>query len=225
MHCPCGKPPKRSGRRFCSRDCYKLSLIKKPNRVCGLCGTPFKESKSRIESGRGKWCSKVCFYKSIHVEPVVITCLFCSKKFDYYNNGKKARANRKFCSYECKKNFQIGKPVKVPPAPRYGADNNRWRGGVTPENKRVRESLEYQAWRTAVYERDNYTCQDCGQRGGRLNADHILPFSLFIEQRFDINNGRTLCYDCHRKTKTWGKGSYQFRNMSAKLALDIIMSS
>lgn len=46
--------------------------------------------------------------------------------------------------------------------------------------------------------------QWCFQKGGNLNADHIKPFSQFPELRFAINNGRTLCIDCHRKTETWG---------------------
>jgi len=65
-------------------------------------------------------------------------------------------------------------------------------------------TLEYRLWREQVFERDNYTCQMCGERGGKLNADHIKPYNLFKELRTDINNGRTLCENCHRLTPTWG---------------------
>jgi hypothetical protein len=47
----------------------------------------------------------------------------------------------------------------------------------------------------------------CGQIGGKLNVDHIKPFSLFPELRFDIKNGRTLCLLCHTKTDTFGPKS------------------
>ena len=67
-----------------------------------------------------------------------------------------------------------------------------------------KNTIEYKNWRKAVFERDNYICQMCKQRGGQLNADHIKPQSLFPELRFDINNGRTLCRKCHKKTDTWG---------------------
>lgn len=72
------------------------------------------------------------------------------------------------------------------------------------ENYRQRRSVENKIWREKVYQRDDYTCQHCGERGGKLNADHIKPFSLFPELRFELSNGRTLCVPCHRKTPTWG---------------------
>ncbi len=84
-----------------------------------------------------------------------------------------------------------------------GDKNPNWKGGVTSENDRIRKSIEYSTWRTKVFERDNYTCQFCRQRGGKLNADHIKPFSLFPGLRFKVDNGRTLCIQCHRMTETY----------------------
>lgn len=48
-----------------------------------------------------------------------------------------------------------------------------------------------------IFERDNYTCQMCGQYGGDLQVDHIQSWSDFIDRRFDIDNCRTLCTHCH----------------------------
>lgn len=85
-----------------------------------------------------------------------------------------------------------------------GEKSYNWKGGTETINKVIRKSLEYRLWRTAVFERDDYTCIFCGIKGGELNADHIKPFALFPELRFAIDNGRTLCVDCHRATDTWG---------------------
>lgn len=86
---------------------------------------------------------------------------------------------------------------------RVGPGNSRWRGGVTPFNQKLRQSERYQKWRNAVFERDNYTCVWCGQHGGSLNADHILPFAKHPRLRFDVSNGRTLCILCHRQTNSY----------------------
>lgn len=85
-----------------------------------------------------------------------------------------------------------------------GKNNPNWRGGSTLLSFSIRHSLEYKIWRRAVFERDNYTCIWCGKIGGKLNADHIKPFALFPELRFAIDNGRTLCVDCHKTTDTYG---------------------
>ena len=93
-----------------------------------------------------------------------------------------------------------GRPQKTK-----GANHHLWRGGLTEKNQYIRNSLEYKLWRRAVYERDNYTCVWCGTKeSGKLNADHIKPFCIYPELRFAIDNGRTLCISCHKKTDTWG---------------------
>ena len=80
-----------------------------------------------------------------------------------------------------------------------GEKNHNWRGGITSENQRIRGSIDYTLWKEAVFERDNWTCQSCGKRGGDMNAHHILGFAKFPHLRFAINNGQTLCIKCHRK--------------------------
>ncbi len=86
-----------------------------------------------------------------------------------------------------------------------GKNAYQWQGGKTRILKRLRNSLEYRLWRDAVYKRDDYTCVWCGKRGMTLNADHIKPFAYYPELRFAIDNGRTLCLDCHKTTDTYLK--------------------
>ena len=73
--------------------------------------------------------------------------------------------------------------------------------------------MKYKEWREKVFNRDNYTCQDCKKRGSiELNAHHIKPWSIFKELRFDIRNGITLCVRCHQKTDTYKGKCVKFKN-------------
>lgn len=90
-----------------------------------------------------------------------------------------------------------------------GKYNGSWKGGITSLNEKIRKSDKYLEWRIAVFERDNFTCQFCGQVGGKLHADHIMPFSIFDKVRFDLLNGRTLCEKCHKETETFGWKGYR----------------
>lgn len=71
--------------------------------------------------------------------------------------------------------------------------------------KSPRPRYENDQWRKAIFERDNYTCQLCGLRGGPLHADHIKPYAAYPELRWELSNGRTLCVPCHKKTPTYGR--------------------
>ena len=66
------------------------------------------------------------------------------------------------------------------------------------KNSDYRGTPEYAEWRKAVFERDNYTCQDCLTIGGKLNAHHIHKFSKYPAERYLVENGITLCVQCHR---------------------------
>ena len=85
-----------------------------------------------------------------------------------------------------------------------GEKSYLWKGGISTENSKIRNSIEMRLWREAVFKRDDWTCVLCKERGGKLNADHIKRFADYPELRFELLNGRTLCVICHRKTDTWG---------------------
>ena len=67
-----------------------------------------------------------------------------------------------------------------------------------------RKSVFYKQWRELVFKRDFYTCQNCGQKGGELNAHHIKSFKNYPEERFNTENGITLCVSCHYKVHRKG---------------------
>ena len=70
---------------------------------------------------------------------------------------------------------------------------------IFPNEKRNRSTKKYRAWRKAIFERDDYTCQVCRKRGGKLEAHHIEPWAVCMKKRYDVSNGITLCKDCHKQ--------------------------
>ena len=80
-----------------------------------------------------------------------------------------------------------------------GEKGSNWRGGITPESAKIRNSLELKLWRKSCMERDNFTCQKTGIRGGILRVHHINNFSSFPELRTSIENGITLSDGAHRE--------------------------
>lgn len=68
----------------------------------------------------------------------------------------------------------------------------------TDESKIWRKRIEYKDWRDVVYSRDDYICQHCEATSVELNCHHILNFADHISERFDVDNGITLCKSCHK---------------------------
>jgi len=96
-----------------------------------------------------------------------------------------------------------------------GENNPNWKGGTyETERKAFEHKIEYKQWRLNVFKRDNYICQICGNRGGKLNADHIKSYIIYPLLRLDLDNGRTLCISCHRKTDTYGYKSVLLNNIN-----------
>jgi hypothetical protein len=93
------------------------------------------------------------------------------------------------------------RPYKI----KQGDKHWNWKGGITSENSIIRNSINYRTWRKKVFRRDKYTCQKCNKKGGKLNAHHIKPFCNHKNLRFNIENGMTLCKQCHINEHSRGK--------------------
>ncbi len=137
-------------------------------------------------------------------------CLFCKNEFV----GSTYLPNKKFCNTKCSGmahgELRKGKPMqyidreKQREAARNhkGEKHHRWikNRNEALEKHRIRGLIEVKMWRTSIFHRDDFTCQDCGERGGKLEAHHIKTWGKHPELRFEIDNGITLCRQCHLKT-------------------------
>ncbi len=68
---------------------------------------------------------------------------------------------------------------------------------------------EYILWRSNVFERDNWTCQTCGVKGCYLEAHHIKSYAKYPELRLIVDNGVTLCHECHKLTNNYKNKRYE----------------
>jgi len=78
-----------------------------------------------------------------------------------------------------------------------GENHWNWKGGVSRAHKTGYWSVEYKNWRNQIFERDSYTCQKTGIKGGKLHPHHIKNFAQFPKLRFIVDNGVTLLDKTH----------------------------
>lgn len=184
----------KGGGKYCSKACmYNRSKVLK---ICLACTKEFKVPPVRRNTA--KYCSTRCQHAHQMKKKLnLVICAECSRGFTIAVSHA-ARNKNTFCSRSC--NAVFNSRLRDISAER----NPHWKGGITPVHRAIRASSKYARWRIAVFTRDAFTCQGCFTQGGKLNADHIKPFSQFPDLIFSLDNGRTLCVPCHRKTDTYG---------------------
>ncbi len=217
----CGNATKRDAEKFCSRKCYGIWQSRnsrgkeshgwkggKIKKICQGCGKELNITPALAQDGKKKFCSSKCWgkWRDKRIEK---TCQICGRKFKVKSSIVK-KGNGKLCSLRCHGIHTSQRQL--------GENNPIWKGGITPVLYAIRNSSKYQDRRQQIFLRDNFTCQKCKQKGGRLQAHHKKPFSKLIEEikfnlpllslyeaamiyipLWDTNNGTTLCEKCHIK--------------------------
>lgn len=124
--------------------------------------------------------------------------------------GKKTADNNhaKFCrncnEHKGEKHWNFGRHLSDEVKMKISLSNTGKRVGeenhMFNSEKEIRRTYRfpYRLWRKKVLERDNNTCQICKAENTNI-VHHINPYKDNPES-LDINNGITLCYNCHLKT-------------------------
>lgn len=144
-------------------------------RTCVACGFAFESRRAR------KYCS-VCGWEQR-------ACVICGSLFRVRRYAVDVTCSRP-CSLQWLSQRQRGE------------QSHLWQGGKTQQTTLIRTSARYAQWRSAVFKRDEFTCQLCQQNGGKLAAHHIRPFATHPELSLESWNGITLCWPCHRKLRS-----------------------
>lgn len=123
-------------------------------------------------------------------------CIHCKiEEINYrYKRCRKCYdANRKDNKSKCIDcNIEVSRPEYVrcdscDRKYRIGENHHSWKGGISNLISIIKGFNEYRNWRTSVFQRDHYTCQDCGINNGKgttiwLEAHHIKPLSIILKE-------------------------------------------
>ncbi len=160
------------------------------------CGNEFKTIPSKIKAGKGKYCSRKC-YENNYTRRSGLIYNIQKENSGWFKKGQKGNTDSpsektkkkisentkeemKNLSDEKKKRIQINQFEKGDKR-LTGENNPNWCYGEYSQIHIIRNLREYKKWRTSVFERDDYTCQECNKIGRELNAHHIHSFSNIIK--------------------------------------------
>lgn len=139
-------------------------------------------------------------------------CISCSQKIASLKRGKPINCTtqgrtKNYCCKDCgnlicptnalHKSGCCKKCIKKYYRSFKGKNNPNYKNGKTSYIRKLRNSKKFKEWRNKVFTRDNYISQNCFKSGDMV-AHHLNGFHWCKELRFDINNGITLCIECHK---------------------------
>jgi hypothetical protein len=108
----------------------------------------------------------------------------CGSEGEYFINTVKSRENQSCGCMAVEKSKA-----------RVGELSPTWKPSLTDEERLKRRS-GIGSWARAVKIRDNFTCQVCGSNVN-LVAHHLNCYKDNKDKRVEIENGVTMCRDCH----------------------------
>lgn len=200
--------------KVCSKTCYRT-------RTCVSCGQSFQCGGRIVQ----KYCSFSCNVKEMKGKTPKNIAMIAGwnkgKKFAYKARppmlGKPGgRLGKKLSPIQLEKlsHSHLGQKawnrgLKVPQMtgelhPRWVKDRSKLKRG--DEDNRQRNSSAARWWSRQVKNRDGWKCKiSNGNCSGRVESHHILSWRDFVELRYEINNGITLCLTHHPRVRAEAK--------------------
>lgn len=184
----------------CCRNCCELkardAII---NKFGGYKEYFQKTNDKRTATNIERYGSANVFASDIIKDKIKNTCLerygvCCTANVDAFMEKRKIT---------CLEKYGVEHYVELFKGKYIGENSPNWKGGA--EYSRVeRATYEYATWRKEVFSRDHFTCQCCGDKSGdghnvEINAHHIKNWKDYPEDRYNVDNGITLCQKCHMK--------------------------
>jgi hypothetical protein len=176
----------------------------KVEKICPACDGIFFVKPSHADQ---ECCSKECmgvmkserqigennsFFNKTHTPEVCEIIREC--RTDTHHSlatRKKMSAKKKDVPFTKEHSENIGKALKNREitwadkisASHQGLTLDEWEGFITPLYLKIRASQQYDTWRRAVFERDDFRDWFSGIKGnGNLNAHHVVPFAEILKQ-------------------------------------------
>lgn len=184
---------------FCDQDCSSSWMSenvvgennKQYNRIdvsCDNCGNTIQVKPNRTKVYHNHFCDNDCKYEWLseyltgesnpkyNMEEYV--CENCGEKFNSIPAHRPEE--NKFCGRDCQAEWQ--RTITGEDHPHYRGGHS---GGFT------------QSERDEIFQRDNYTCQECGNDESPIHAHHIIPVHENDDKAHNVENGKALCVECH----------------------------
>jgi hypothetical protein len=174
------------------------------------CSCRHKAKISFYDFKQGHRCCKCGYKRTAEKRRHTIEYIkSCFEEYGYKVLETEYKNNRTKINYICPNdhigtirfhNFQNGKRCKQCDIEKHSGEGHpRYNFNLTDEEREIERNYpEYREWRKEVFERDDYTCQVSGERGGDLVAHHLEGYSPNKELRTLVSNGVTMNEYCHK---------------------------
>lgn len=197
-----------------TRPVWKIKQYRKKwdnKDICQKCACSLTSNK-RPQCSKEYWNNK----------KIKIKHSLCIKNSDNYRTGIENRdtSGPKNSMFNKKHSVETRKKMSISRTGKTGKNATAWKGGKLSLTRRIKEFQYNNGWYNKIYERDIFQCSKCTSKK-RIEVHHKKPIKTIIDEIkelftdenelysylikldiiLDVNleNGITLCRECHKK--------------------------